>query len=170
MSGDHGTYYLPDPTKWPVITSMGLFLLALGFILNIHSVAPGPWVMLVGALVIVVMMFSWFGQVAGESEAGRYDHQVDTSFRMGMGWFIFSEVMFFAAFSGRCFMHAFCRCPGWPVMKSCGLATRGAGRLPVPQVLTILAPMHMSRQQGSSQVSERSVFHCSIPYCFWHRV
>ena len=103
MSGDHGTYYLPDPTKWPVITSMGLFLLALGFILNIHSVAPGPWVMLVGALVIVVMMFSWFGQVAGESEAGRYDHQVDTSFRMGMGWFIFSEVMFFAAFFGALF-------------------------------------------------------------------
>jgi len=103
MSGDHGTYYLPEPTKWPVITSMGLFLLALGFILNIHSVAPGPWVMLVGALVIVVMMFSWFGQVAGESEAGRYDHQVDTSFRMGMGWFIFSEVMFFAAFFGALF-------------------------------------------------------------------
>ena len=103
MSGDHGTYYLPEPAKWPVITSMGLFLLALGFILNIHSVALGPWVMLVGALVIVVMMFSWFGQVAGESEAGRYDHQVDTSFRMGMGWFIFSEVMFFAAFFGALF-------------------------------------------------------------------
>ena len=103
MSGDHGTYYLPDPTKWPVVTSMGLFLLALGFILNLHSAAPGPWLMLVGALVIVVMMFSWFGQVAGESEAGHYDHQVDTSFRMGMGWFIFSEVMFFAAFFGALF-------------------------------------------------------------------
>jgi cytochrome c oxidase subunit 3 len=82
---------------------MGLFLLALGFILNLHSAAPGPWLMLVGALVIVVMMFSWFGQVAGESEAGHYDHQVDTSFRMGMGWFIFSEVMFFAAFFGALF-------------------------------------------------------------------
>ena len=100
MSGDNVNYYLPDPTKWPVISSLGLFLLDLGFINQIHSVAPGPWVMLVGALVIVVMMFSWFGQVAGESEAGRYDHQVDTSFRMGMGWFIFSEVMFFGAFFG----------------------------------------------------------------------
>ena len=82
---------------------MGLFLFALGFILILHSAAPGPWLMLVGALVIVVMMFSWFGQVAGESEAGHYDHQVDTSFRMGMGWFIFSEVMFFAAFFGALF-------------------------------------------------------------------
>ena len=97
MSAAHGGYYLPDPTKWPTITSMGLFLLALGFILNLHYLAPGPWLMIAGAGVIVLMMFAWFGQVATESEAGKYDAQVDTSFRMGMGWFIFSEIMFFGA-------------------------------------------------------------------------
>ena len=103
MSAAHGGYYLPDPPKWPVITSMGLFLLALGFILQLHRLAPGPWLMAAGALIIVLMIYSWFGQVATESEAGRYDGQVDTSFRMGMGWFIFSEVMFFAAFFGALF-------------------------------------------------------------------
>ena len=30
----------------------------------------------------------------------RYNSQVDMSFRWSMGWFIFSEVMFFAAFFG----------------------------------------------------------------------
>lgn len=139
MSGEQGTYYLPDPAKWPVITSMGLFLLALGFILNMHSVAPGPWLMLVGALVIVVMMFSWFGQVAGESEAGRYDRQVDVSFRMGMGWFIFSEVMFFAAFFGALFYARILSVPwlagdevlwpgfegGWPTAGPAGAAYIG---------------------------------------------
>jgi cytochrome c oxidase subunit 3 len=41
--------------------------------------------------------------VIGESIAGMYSKQVDTSFRMGMMWFIFSEVMFFAAFFGALF-------------------------------------------------------------------
>jgi cytochrome c oxidase subunit III len=49
------------------------------------------------------MMYGWFGQVARESESGTYNKQVDRSFRMGMSWFIFSEVMFFAAFFGALF-------------------------------------------------------------------
>ena len=50
--------------------------------------------------ILLVMMFGWFGEVIRESEGGAYSKQVDTSFRMGMTWFIFSEVMFFAAFFG----------------------------------------------------------------------
>jgi len=41
--------------------------------------------------------------VARESEGGKYNPQVDVSFRWGMSWFIFSEVMFFAAFFGALF-------------------------------------------------------------------
>ncbi len=100
MSTANGNYYLPNPSPWPVITSVGLFLLALGFILAMNSIGAGPWVMLAGTAVIVYMMFRWFGQVIGESESGTYNEQVDRSFRWGMAWFIFSEVMFFAAFFG----------------------------------------------------------------------
>jgi cytochrome c oxidase subunit 3 len=46
------------------------------------------------------MFFGWFGTVINESEGGLYNAGVDRSFRMGMSWFIFSEVMFFAAFFG----------------------------------------------------------------------
>ncbi len=49
------------------------------------------------------MFFGWFHDVIGESRSGVYNHQVDRSFRMGMMWFIFSEVMFFAAFFGALF-------------------------------------------------------------------
>ncbi len=49
------------------------------------------------------MMIGWFGNVIGESEAGRYKLAEDRSFRMGMTWFIISEVMFFAAFFGALF-------------------------------------------------------------------
>jgi cytochrome c oxidase subunit 3 len=45
----------------------------------------------------------WFKAVAIESEAGRYSARVDVSFRWSMSWFIFSEVMFFAAFFGALF-------------------------------------------------------------------
>ena len=68
-----------------------------------NNVGAGPWVMLTGAAIIVYMMFRWFGQVIGESESGTYNEQVDRSFRWGMAWFIFSEVMFFAAFFGALF-------------------------------------------------------------------
>jgi cytochrome c oxidase subunit 3 len=103
MSDQHGSYYLPEPTKWPTITSAGLFLLALGFILFMNEFAGSQWLMLLGALVIIYVIAGWFGEVAGESERGLYDSQVDMSFRMGMGWFITSEVMFFAAFFGALF-------------------------------------------------------------------
>jgi cytochrome c oxidase subunit 3 len=46
------------------------------------------------------MMFGWFGEVINEGETGTYGPSEDISFRMGMIWFIFSEVMFFAAFFG----------------------------------------------------------------------
>lgn len=103
MATSHGSYYLPNPSPWPIITSAGLFSLALGTVLTINSLSAGPWLMLLGALIIIGMMASWFGQVIGESEGGLYNAQVDRSFRWGMTWFIFSEVMFFAAFFGALF-------------------------------------------------------------------
>jgi cytochrome c oxidase subunit 3 len=41
--------------------------------------------------------------VIGENQHGIFNMQVDRSFRMGMMWFIFSEVMFFGAFFGALF-------------------------------------------------------------------
>ena len=100
---EHGSYYLPEPTKWPTITSAGLFLLALGFVMFMNEIGSAQILMAIGALVLIYVMVGWFGEVARESERGLYDSQVDTSFRMGMGWFITSEIMFFAAFFGALF-------------------------------------------------------------------
>jgi len=103
MSAAHGSYYLPNPSPWPIIASTGLFTLALGAVLTINSLGAGPWLLLAGAAIIIFMMMRWFGQVVGESEGDIYNAQVDMSFRMGMAWFIFSEVMFFAVFFGALF-------------------------------------------------------------------
>jgi cytochrome c oxidase subunit III len=75
-------------------------------------VAAGPWVLAAGLAVLVYMLFGWFGTVVRESEGGRYNRQVDVSFRWGMSWFIFSEVMFFAAFFGALFYMRALAVPG----------------------------------------------------------
>ena len=96
-------YYLPNPSHWPITGSIGLFLLLGGFASYLSGMASGPVFMIIGFAVVVFMMFGWFGIVIGESEKSRYNDQVDVSFRMGMGWFIFSEILFFAAFFGALF-------------------------------------------------------------------
>ena len=103
MAAAEQDYYLPNPSHWPIVGSIGLFLLLGGFACYLSGITSGPVAMIIGFAVVVFMMFGWFGTVIGESETGRYNDQVDMSFRMGMGWFIFSEVLFFAAFFGALF-------------------------------------------------------------------
>ncbi len=96
-------YYLPEPSHWPVVGSIALFLMTFGGVLWMNAIAAGPWVTLAGMVVMIYMMFGWFGTVIRESEGGQYNRQVDLSFRWSMSWFIFSEVMFFAVFFGALF-------------------------------------------------------------------
>ena len=77
--------------------------LASGAVLTMNSIANGGLVLMGGFAVLLLMLFGWFGRVIGESESGSYNLQVDRSFRWAMSWFIFSEVMFFAAFFGALF-------------------------------------------------------------------
>jgi cytochrome c oxidase subunit 3 len=103
MSSTSNTdYYIPHGTHWPIIGSIGLSLTVIGFANFLH----GAWSMtpiFVGLAIIIFMIYGWFGTVIDESIRGLYNKQVDMSFRWGMGWFIFSEVMFFAAFFGALF-------------------------------------------------------------------
>jgi cytochrome c oxidase subunit 3 len=96
-------YYVPHGTRWPIFGSIGLFTLMLGTALWLNDFGVGRWLALVGFLFIVFMLVGWFGTVIGESEGGLYNDQVDSSFRWGMSWFIFSEVVFFAVFFGTLF-------------------------------------------------------------------
>jgi cytochrome c oxidase subunit 3 len=88
---------------WPIMGSTALFCMAIGavFVMNASS---GGWVGLaLGVMILFYMMFRWFGDVIRESEGGKYGGWEDRSFRWGMSWFIFSEVMFFAGFFGALF-------------------------------------------------------------------
>jgi cytochrome c oxidase subunit 3 len=96
-------YFVPAPSYFPLVGSVALLLLASGAVLKFNSIANGGFLLVAGFAVMVYMLFGWFGRVIGESEGGSYNMQVDRSFRWAMAWFIFSEVMFFAAFFGALF-------------------------------------------------------------------
>ncbi len=98
---DH--YYVPHDSHWPIVGTVGLLFMMIGVSIWLNGSAPGFWIMLAGIGVLVFMMIGWFGNVISENQQGLYSDQVDVSFRMGMFWFIFSEVMFFAAFFGVLF-------------------------------------------------------------------
>lgn len=100
MSG--GSYYVPATSKWPILGSLalGVMMVGTGMVL-VHG--RGTVITLVGLVAVIAVMALWFRDVVVESRSGLYDAQMDRSFRWGMGWFIFSEVMFFAAFFGALF-------------------------------------------------------------------
>ena len=103
MAHAEGQYYIPHGSHWPIVGSVGLTTLLVGFASWLNGADFGQLLMLVGFVITLVMMFGWFGTVIRESQSGAYNAQVDLSFRWGMFWFIFSEVMFFAAFFGALF-------------------------------------------------------------------
>lgn len=96
-------YYLPAPSWWPIVGSVAIFTLASGFLLQLQNQPVGIYLMVTGVLILAFMLFGWFGAVIRESLAGKFNSQVDVSYRWGMVWFIFSEVMFFAALFGALF-------------------------------------------------------------------
>ncbi len=103
MTETHGGYYVPHGSHWPIVGSIGLTTMLVGFATLLNGSTTGTTMMMLGAAIVIFMMFGWFGAVIKESLGGLYNTQVDRSFRWGMIWFIFSEVMFFAAFFGALF-------------------------------------------------------------------
>ena len=100
---DANHYFVPHSSRWPFLGSIALFIAMFGFGSLLNDVSWAKPVFFGGLFLVATVLFFWFGDVIRESIAGNYNRQVDVSFRMGMVWFIFSEVMFFAAFFGALF-------------------------------------------------------------------
>ena len=98
-----GPYFVPAPSPWPAVGAVALFCMGLGAALLVNQLSLGWWGLGVGVLILCYMLSGWFGDVIAESVAGRYHGQESQSFRWGMGWFIFSEVMLFGAFFATLF-------------------------------------------------------------------
>ncbi|KPZ56471.1 Cytochrome c oxidase subunit 3 [Pseudoalteromonas sp. P1-13-1a] len=107
MNQDYENYYVPEQSPWPIVGAVALFFIAVGAALTVMNLesegGSGVYLLYAGTAVLLYMIFSWFKNVISESDQGLYSAQMDRSFRQGMSWFIFSEVMFFMAFFGALF-------------------------------------------------------------------
>ena len=100
-STSHGTtphYYVPEPSPYPALASLGLFFVILGASQWINDINWGKYSLMLGMVIWLGVLFKWFSAAVTESESGLYGRKIDLSFRWSMSWFIFSEVMFFGAF------------------------------------------------------------------------
>ncbi|MDA0144983.1 MAG: cytochrome c oxidase subunit 3 [Vibrio toranzoniae] len=110
MSSKKEVYFVPHQSHWPLVGAVALFLVAVGAGLTVQNMGTGSAggvfgkvVLLVGFVVLLYMLAGWFSNVITESLSGLYSEQISRSFRQGMSWFIFSEIMFFGAFFGALF-------------------------------------------------------------------
>ncbi|MCK5880984.1 MAG: cytochrome c oxidase subunit 3, partial [Sinobacterium sp.] len=99
-------YYVPDQSSMAILSSICLALIVLGAASGINSLSTdasgmGSWLLLAAGLVSFIAVLSiWFGIAIKENLDGMNSEQLKRSYRIGMQWFIFSEVMFFASFFG----------------------------------------------------------------------
>ncbi|WP_435684928.1 cytochrome c oxidase subunit 3 [Sedimenticola selenatireducens] len=96
-------YFIPEPSPWPIVGMVSLLTTLIGAVLAMNGVVIGKFIVMGGLLLFAYLLFGWFRDVISENLADRYNQQVDRSFRMGMFWFIASEVFFFLAFFGALF-------------------------------------------------------------------
>ena len=144
---------------------MALFLIAVGagnFVIEATrgESGYGGYILLAGFVVLMVMLVGWFKNQIDESMAGLYSDQLGRSYRQGMSWFIFSEVMFFAAFFGALYYARFISVPWlggasnnamtnevlwpafeamWPLLSTPGgISTQEMSALGLPTINTII--------------------------------
>ncbi len=100
-STSHGStpyYFVPEPSRHPVMAATGLFFVLFGAGQWINGADWGKYSLLAGMVLWLFVLYQWFRDAIGESESGQYGRKIDISFRWSMSWFIFSEVMFFGGF------------------------------------------------------------------------
>lgn len=105
---EYQKYYVPDQSVWPIVGAVALFLIAVGagnFVIESTRDKDGfgAYTLIAGLALLLIMLVGWFKNQIDESMAGLYSAQLGRSYRQGMAWFIFSEVMFFVAFFGALF-------------------------------------------------------------------
>ena len=109
VSDQYEKYYVPDRSPLAIMATTGLVTTIFGAANYMNALTfgePGsasPMVLYAGLAMFVATLFVWFRTTIRENIAGMASGQLKRSYVLGMYWFIFSEVMFFAAFFGALF-------------------------------------------------------------------
>ena len=155
-------YFVPAPSRHPVLTATGLLFVIFGAGQWINGHGWGMYCLIAGFVLWGFTLQQWFRQAISESEGGLYGDRIDVSYRWSMSWFIFSEVMFFGAFFGALYWTRLHALPSlgsmenavlWPdfraIWPSSGVGNTGSpagivdpfqtmGPWPIPTINTLL--------------------------------
>jgi cytochrome c oxidase subunit 3 len=143
-------YFIAQPSYWPILGAISLFLTLVGAINLIHAHWFGHYLLFSGLILLSYTLFGWFSAVINESRHGLHSLQMDRSYRWGMFWFIVSEVAFFSAFFGALFyarFHAVPRLGGltethellWPQFKALWPLLKNPNPLKFPAALETIS-------------------------------
>jgi len=94
----HG-YHLVDPSPWPLISAFSALMFTFGTVMYFHGYIGGNSLFKFGFIMILFMMFCWWRDIIREGTfEGQHTQIVQSGLRMGVIFFIVSEIMFFFAF------------------------------------------------------------------------
>jgi cytochrome c oxidase subunit 3 len=92
-------FHLVDPSPWPLLASLGAFMLTTGGVLYMHKVLGGWSLFTNGFALILFVMYVWWRDIVREATyEEHHSFVVQRGLRLGMVLFIVSEIMFFFAF------------------------------------------------------------------------
>ena len=97
-------YHILNPSLYPFLGAVAGFIMLFGAVLFFHG--SGPWMMLLGLLGVLYVMYGWWAETVAENFAGDHAPVVLIGLRYGFILFIMSEVMFFVAWVWSFFKHA----------------------------------------------------------------
>lgn len=103
------TYYVPEQSKLAICMATSIAVLIIGFASVLNDLtwpkegSISWYIFLAGLAGFLGTLFAWFSVTIKENRAGMNSAQLKHSYVLGMYWFIFSEVMFFACFFGVLF-------------------------------------------------------------------
>ncbi|MBS0126666.1 cytochrome c oxidase subunit 3 [Thetidibacter halocola] len=97
-------YHILNPSIWPFAGAVAGFVMLFGAVLFFHD--RGPWMLLIGLVGVLYVMFGWWADVVAESQVGDHTPVVSIGLKYGFILFIMSEVMFFFAWFWSFFKHA----------------------------------------------------------------
>ena len=134
-------YHILNPSLYPFLGAVAGFIMLFGAVLFFHG--SGPWMMLIGLLGVLYVMYGWWAETVAENFAGDHTPVVLIGLRYGFILFIMSEVMFFVAWFWSFFIHAIYPMGEMSPIEDCvwppvGIETFDPWHLPLINTLILL--------------------------------
>lgn len=131
MAGDvKHDYHLVNPSPWPIVGSIAVFVMAFGFVGMMHDWGFANYIFGAGVLGVFYTMYEWWSDVVREAEGGDHKPVVQIGLRYGIILFITSEVMFFVAWF-------------WAYFNAALFPTEAIGAVWPPEGIITFNPWHI---------------------------